>query len=821
MLAIQSEDGEGSGHPSKAQLAPSTAQPTHKDPIPIIASSSHQKTQTTRQALQKVNELPQTSEPIPNVADETVYEEKLVQVVVSGAKKPRGVPLLRQEVILNGDSPPPTKIVDGIVQIVAPTIVEQRLAKKNELKARGTLLMTLFDKHQLKFNIYKDAKFLMEAIEKRFGGNKETKKVQKTILKQQYENFYGTSSESLDQIHDRPQKLISQLEILGENISQEDINLKFLRSLPSEWKTHTLIWRNKVDLEEQSLDDFFNKLKIYETEVKGSSTSSQNIQNIAFVSSNTTDSTNESVNVVPSVSVASPKAKVSTLPNVDSLNDVVIYSFFVSQSNNPHLDNEDLKQIDPDDLEEMDLKWQMAVLTMGARRFLKKTGRNLGANGTDTIGFDMSKVKCYNCHRRCHFAKECRSLRDNKNKETTRQTVPVEVSTSNALVSQCDAVGGYDWSFQAEEEPTNYALMAFTSPGSSSSSRSDNVVAHCSKACLKAYATLQTHYENLTVKYRKSQLNVISYKTGLESIEARLVVYQQNETVFEEDIKLLKLDVILKDNALVELRKKFEKSEKERNDLKLTLKFLEFIQISKYKTCEGYHNVPLPYIGNFLPSKPNLVFTDDTNASKSEANVVNVKLSKYKTNRDKSNIHRPDAPIIEDWISDSEDESKTKFVPKQREPSFVKSTKHVTTSRESVKKIEHNKQAKNLRPFYQKSRVRMTHPHSKRNVVPTALLTRSRLVSLNAARPVTTVVTQSTVKYTRPVKNVFHKAHSPGNPQQTLHDKGVINSGCSRHITGNISFLSEFEEIDRGYVVFRGNSKGGKISGKEKLGQEN
>nr|GEX09880.1 ribonuclease H-like domain-containing protein [Tanacetum cinerariifolium] len=142
------------------------------------------------------------------------------------------------EVILNGDSPVLTRIVEGVLQPVAPTTVEQRLARKNKLKARGTLLMALLDKHQLKFNSHKDAKTLMEAIEKRF-----------------------------DQIHDRLQKLVSQLEIHGVSLTQEDVNLKFLRSLPSEWKTHTLIWRNKADLEEQSLDDLFNSLKIYETEV--------------------------------------------------------------------------------------------------------------------------------------------------------------------------------------------------------------------------------------------------------------------------------------------------------------------------------------------------------------------------------------------------------------------------------------------------------------------------------------------------------------------------------------------------------------------------
>nr|GFA60856.1 ribonuclease H-like domain-containing protein [Tanacetum cinerariifolium] len=144
------------------------------------------------------------------------------------------------EVILNDDSLGPTRVIEGVVQPVAPTTVEQRLAIKNELKACGTLLMALPDKHQLKFNIHKDAKTLMEAIKKRFGGNKETKKVQKTLLKQQYENFTGSSSESLAQIHDMLQKLISQLEILKESLSQEDINLKFLRSLPTEWRTHML-----------------------------------------------------------------------------------------------------------------------------------------------------------------------------------------------------------------------------------------------------------------------------------------------------------------------------------------------------------------------------------------------------------------------------------------------------------------------------------------------------------------------------------------------------------------------------------------------------
>nr|GFC22929.1 hypothetical protein [Tanacetum cinerariifolium] len=185
-------------------------------------------------------------------------------------------------------------------------------------------------------------------------------------------------------------------------------------SLPSEWKTHTLIWRNKTDLEDKSLDDLFNSLKIYESEVKHSSSTATDSHNLAFVSSTSTDSTIDSVSVAVNISAVGIKLTVSTLLNVDSLSNPVIYSFFASQSSSPQLDSEDLKLIDIDDLEEMDLKWQMAMLTIRARKFLQKTGRNMSVNGPTSMGFDMTKVECYNCHRKGHFARECWSPKDSR-----------------------------------------------------------------------------------------------------------------------------------------------------------------------------------------------------------------------------------------------------------------------------------------------------------------------------------------------------------------------------------------------------------------------
>ncbi|GKB91871.1 ribonuclease H-like domain-containing protein [Tanacetum coccineum] len=193
----------------------------------------------------------------------------------------------------------------------------------------------------------------------------------------------------------------------------------------------------------------------------GSSTmvTAAKLPNVAFVSSNNSGSSNQAYG--------------SNSANTDSMSDVVIYSFFANQSNSPQLNDEDLQQIDVDDLEEMDLKWQMAMLTWQPEDFYKYYGKE------DLIqlvlrhkGLNKSKVECYNCHKKGHFARECRAPRENRNREPVRRNVTVETTETKALVAQ-DGLG-YDWSDQAEEGPTNFALMAYTSSGSSSSSSSDS-----------------------------------------------------------------------------------------------------------------------------------------------------------------------------------------------------------------------------------------------------------------------------------------------------------------------------------------------------------
>nr|GEZ33442.1 ribonuclease H-like domain-containing protein [Tanacetum cinerariifolium] len=545
------------------------------------------------------------------------------------------------EVILNGDSLIPTRVIEGVVQPVAPTTAEQRLARKNKLKAR----------------------------EKRFGGNKETKKVQKTLLKQQYENFTGLSFESLDQIHDRLQKLISQLEILKESLSQEDINLKFLRSLPTEWRTYTLIWKNKTDLEDQRLDYLFNSLKIYEAEVQSSSSASTSTQNIAFVSSQNTDSTNEPVSAVASFFAASAKVPVFALPNVDTLSNAIIYSFFASQSNSPQLDNDDLKQINTDDLEEMDLKWQMAMLISATT-----------ATGKGTLQGSAGHLRTQG--------------------------------------------GIYDWSFQAEEEPTNYALMAFTSSSSSS-------------------------YDNE-----------------------------------------------LRDNALVVLRQKFEKAEQDRDELKLKLgkfqtssKNLSQLLASQTndKTRLGYNN---QVFTSFMFDCDEM-FSYKSDVSMPASPVYN----RYQSGEWSS------APIIEDWVSDSEDESEAD--PSQNYPSFVQPTEQVKTLRPFVKPVEHS-----ILTVNHKTDI----PKPKRHGNNKNILTKSKLVPITAARPVTTAVPHNNVTRPRPAKTIVTKPHSPPRRNINRRPSPKPSNFPQKVTTAKVAQVNAVKGVQGNW--------GGKINGKGKIRTE-
>ncbi|GJS54290.1 putative ribonuclease H-like domain-containing protein [Tanacetum coccineum] len=414
--------------------------------------------------------------------------------------------------------------------------------------------------------------------------------------------------------------------------------------------------RNKSDLYTLSMDDLYNNLKVYKAEIKGQSSSSSNSQNVAFVSSENTSSTNEVVNTAHEVSTASSQGQASSSTYADD----VMFSFFANQSNSPQLDNEDLEQIDTDDLEEMDLKWQVAMLTM--------------------------RVECYNCHRRGHFARECRAPRNqgNRNGDAPRRIVPVE-TPANALVIQ-DGIG---------------------------------------------------------------------YQMGLESLEAKIVVHEKNEAVYEENIAFLnrKSDV---DDSPVNDRFKTEKPKTVRHGAPI---------IEDWDTGSDNDNVFRPKSDQTKPKFTKINFV------KSDENVKSV---------NKENTHRQqNSPRVAASISTARLVNTAAFKLKVNDA--LPKTYSYFKAHSPIR-----------RAFNQKSAAKTNNLNEK---VKTA-----RINNVTIAGP----------------KAVVSVAVGNGeNVVKLAQDQGIFDSGFSRHMTGNKSFLTDYQEVDGGFVAFAGSFKGETRKGEE------
>ncbi|GKC89200.1 putative ribonuclease H-like domain-containing protein, partial [Tanacetum coccineum] len=428
----------------------------------------------------------------------------------------------------------------------------------------------------------------------------------------------------------------SQLEVHGAPISKEDINQKFLRSLPSSWNQIALIMRNKPDIDEIDIDDLYNNLRVYEDELKRSSGSNSASQNLAFLSSENTGSTNE-------VSTASGDFGVSTAGGINQ----------VPSTPCAH-------DMDGDDLEELDLRWQVAMLTVRVKKFIQRTGRNMDFKEKRPVSLDKSKIECYNCHRKGHFARECRSGRNQGRRsygDNGRSNAPTTESSSQALVAQ-DGLGGYDWSNDFEVEPVNYALMAISSSSSSSSSDSEG------------------------------------YELALESLESRILVHEKNELAWGEKYEFQNYELKCREIKINNLNLELVKVVKERDELKLKIEkweessknldeLLNSQMSARDKTSLGY--------GTQLNEMSNSSETDseislsvfDVRSSDEENTLANDSLSKVdgfhvvppSHNRERktndANTKKPksvsesvmsnpkinrDSVIIEDWNSDDEEE---------------------------------------------------------------------------------------------------------------------------------------------------------------------
>ncbi|GJV45500.1 putative ribonuclease H-like domain-containing protein [Tanacetum coccineum] len=909
------------------------------------------------------------------------------------------------EVIQNGNGPVSiTTDTQGQIKVLPPRTAEEILARERERKARTTLLMALPEDHLAKFHKMTDAKEMWDAIKSRFGGNDESKKMQKYILKQQFEGFSVSNSEGLHKGYDRFQSLLSQLEIHGAGVSTEDANQKFLRSLPSAWSQVSLIMRTKPGVDSLSFDDLYNNLRVFENDVKGPTASSSSTQNVAFVSENTS-STND---VSTAYSVSNTSGQNSQYEQTSS------YSLLANQSSCPQLDHEDLEQLDEFDLEEMDLKWQVAMISMRMKKFYKKTGRKLQFDAKEPVGFDKTKVECYNCHKTGHFARECRTKgnqdsrrRDAWNSGNKDGRRSGKQEDSKALVT-IDGEG-VDWTSHSEEEE-DYALMACNSSGS------DTEVTSCSNECKESYAKLKKLYDAQREQLSDASIEIKAYTQGLKKVEAQLVAHQQGQLWYEEKIRFMKIDLDDKTDVLTYHKKLLAEAQKEKEDLKAKVekwhnssknlgkllntqmsandKFglgygdhrydgilsyenevLQSVFMNKeselekqplydrFVTVGGMHVVPPPMTGNYMPTGPNIEvdysqFTygpKQTQPSESETSEIDTCESNISSEPpelvsepvvNESNVEcQPkvwsDAPIIEEYESDSEDEYVSLPTKEQETPSFA--NQQVKSPRETVKnhfthsknpKVDKKelgygftaracfvcgsfshlirdcdfhekrmtKQAELNNSMRMKSSQREIRPiwnnvqrvNHQNQFVPTAVLTRTGKIPVNTARASGTknvstarhsfnrqaVLTSAAMKVNtvKPIVNrvrpttVFHKTHSPFSkpfnktttlrtnfskqkvntaklnavsvvegkretavkpsagcnwrpkrhhywqndyPHRALQNKGIVDSGCSRHMTRNKAYLAEYQDFNGGPVAFGGSK--GYITGKGKI----
>ncbi|GJX93862.1 putative ribonuclease H-like domain-containing protein [Tanacetum coccineum] len=680
-------------------------------------------------------------------------------------------------------------------------------ARRNNEKALNILLSAIPDRHLLSFHDATDAKTLWSAIKARFGGNEASKKMQKNLLKQQFETFTIGSREELDSAYERFQNILSMLELYDAKVSNEDANLKFLRSLPSVWHVVATMIRGQPGLDELEFDDLYNNLKVYEHELKGVSNSSS--QNIAFLSTEVKGSTLKQSTAdpanIPKGYTQAPSSKVQTAPNCASHSDEIICSFFAQQASMPTThDDEDLLQIDEDAMEEIDIRWQVAMITARIRKFMRKTGRPIDLKPKNGITFDKSKIECFNCQKLGHFARECRFAKYQENRANGRnekKIVAIEDSNSKALVAT-DNNEEVDWTKEFDDEPVTFAMMALTELEEDDwSMEIDAESVHFGQDGLgdfdwsnKADDTPVSLALMATNTREEKQKELDQVLKERDDFKVKLEKWT-NASVLQNEV--LNKQRYLSDKSCIGFGIESSSSEDSDNSSGNT-NSTEFLY-SNFQKAKGFHAVPPP-TGTVIPPRANVSFTGID-----ELAIRNKVINQEKTKSSQPEIDR-NKVIIEDWVDSDDEETDLNFSEIQK--------KTVVNSENSETSFENR------------------YPHQKRSFIPSAVLTREGLKSTARPKMTQTVPSKRTHNIPR-MDNIrprtssvspstrFSTTRTPHRPQRPkkimksvwVKKESTVGSQTVLPKIGQGQAI-DFKEFKGGYVAFGNDPKGGRITGK-------